>query len=110
VWIVVSFKINQVYIAKNLCVQRNIKNNHCHGYCQLKKQLAENDKQEQKQLPRSATAKIFFSVFVCNELSSYNFRSAIKDYSFNNYLCFFPNSIKCAIFHPPKKASHLPMI
>jgi hypothetical protein len=102
VWIIVTFKVNQEYIAKNLCVQRDVKNNCCQGYCQLKKQLAEKDKREQRQLPRNSSEKNIFSFFICDELSSYKFITAIKEHNFDNYLCFFSSSLKCVIFHPPK--------
>ena len=43
------FKINQNYIAKNICVQKDIKNNFCMGNCYLaaiQKRLNNNKKQQ----------------------------------------------------------------
>lgn len=50
-WIYLSFRINQAYIAKNLCVQKEIKGNKCQGCCQLKKKLHETEQQENGKLP-----------------------------------------------------------
>lgn len=37
-----AFKLNRDYIAKNLCVNRDLQNNMCHGTCQLKIELEKN--------------------------------------------------------------------
>jgi hypothetical protein len=47
-WIWVSFKINQKYIAANLCVNRFEAIPLCKGSCFLEKQLNQNQKQQQK--------------------------------------------------------------
>lgn len=39
--IFVSFKLNQEYIAQNLCVERELEDSDCAGCCQLKKKQAE---------------------------------------------------------------------
>lgn len=41
-----AFYANQSYIAKNLCVNRDKPEMHCNGHCQLKKELATDDKKE----------------------------------------------------------------
>jgi len=41
-----AFKIDQEYIAKNLCIEKEVENNSCQGCCQLKKQLAKNKTQD----------------------------------------------------------------
>jgi hypothetical protein len=43
------FKVNQNYIAKNICVQKDVKNNYCLGNCYLKaiqKRLAQNEENQ----------------------------------------------------------------
>ncbi len=42
------FKINQKYIAKNLCVERENPENTCNGCCQLNKVLDEEDNENTK--------------------------------------------------------------
>ncbi|MBC9931114.1 hypothetical protein [Chitinophaga qingshengii] len=44
----ISYKINQAYIAANLCENRNNPSMHCNGKCQLRKQLLKEEQQEQK--------------------------------------------------------------
>lgn len=103
--IIISFNINQDYIAKNLCVQRNIKNNCCHGCCQLKKRLDENDKHEQKQMPRGSNEKTNFSIFLINEVNTSNSKVSLKNIKFNPYICFLSSFFKGPVFHPPKEKS-----
>lgn len=43
-----SFKLNQKYIAENLCVNRNVKDSACNGNCQLMKRLEQQDRQEKE--------------------------------------------------------------
>jgi len=46
-WLVIaSFNINQRYIAKELCVNRNNPNSNCNGHCYLCKQLNKEEKPE----------------------------------------------------------------
>jgi len=37
-----NYAINKNYIAKNLCVKKDIPNNTCNGKCHLKKQIKQN--------------------------------------------------------------------
>ncbi len=102
-WILISFKFNQESIAKTLCVQRNIKNNSCHGCCQLKKRLAEKDKQEQKQLPRGSkdkgSAPSDYLQIETGYNSNYGTVQKCKDTNYNSSLPSpFPNSL----FRPPQ--------
>jgi hypothetical protein len=45
--VIVSFYINQDYITKNLCVNRNKPQMHCNGKCHLKDTLKEQSRNEQ---------------------------------------------------------------
>lgn len=96
----VSFKINQDYIAKNLCIEKDTENSTCKGCCQLKKKVSEQ--QEQKnQFPQNQTEKQ--NINFCNHSFQYaiilNPHSKVlllkpqKQYSFS-YLH--------SIFHPPE--------
>lgn len=54
VWIIISFKLNQDYIAQNLCVNRNKPEMHCCGKCVLNKNLKADEGgngAQKKQLP-----------------------------------------------------------
>ena len=92
------FKINQSYIASNLCEQKNIEDNTCCGSCYIEKEInKEDDKTNSK--------------FVFNEVKV---ESAIINYSFTYFepiisKIFFADSYKFNytfnftnyIFHPP---------
>ena len=52
-FVYVNFEFNRDYIAKNLCVKKDIEDNDCKGNCHLEKQLDKAEEQEQKQLPKS---------------------------------------------------------
>jgi hypothetical protein len=46
-WVLIAaFKINQTYIARELCVNRNNPNSNCKGQCYLCKQLNKQEKPE----------------------------------------------------------------
>jgi hypothetical protein len=101
--IYLSFKINQDYIAKNLCENRANPKMHCNGNCQLIKKLKQADKEQQKQLPPSI--KENREVLYCHNLpnlSSGNIYFVIKKQSFLKYKFNYSFSFQNDIFHPPK--------
>jgi hypothetical protein len=56
-FIMFEFYLNQSYIAKNLCINRNNPQMHCNGHCQMKKKLSEEDKQNQENPERRVENK-----------------------------------------------------
>ncbi len=50
-WLVVSFKINQEYIAKTLCVNKDKPKLSCNGKCVLAKQIKASNDIEENQSP-----------------------------------------------------------
>ncbi len=48
IFLFAKFKINQNEIAKTICIQKRIKNNHCKGHCQLRKSLKKFEENERK--------------------------------------------------------------
>jgi hypothetical protein len=103
-WIYVSFKINQDYIAKNLCENRAKPKMQCNGKCQLMKKLKQTDKEEQKQLPQTLKEK--YEVSYCHNLTSFsidkrNVFAEIKK-SFFDYQFQYSSSYHTDIFRPPK--------
>jgi hypothetical protein len=98
--IFVSFKINQDYIAKNLCVEKDIEGSTCKGCCQLKKKL--NEQQEQKKelppLPDNKQNFNLFAEFFRCVLQSKESKKLVHFKYINNYgFC-----INRPVFHPPK--------
>jgi len=102
-WIYVSFKLNQEYIAKTSCIQKDVEINNCHGCCQLKKELAETKDHEQKDIPFNKT-KVELSVYPCPESHKFRFSSHLSNqvnYS-DQHIQFSPSTYLSGIFHPPK--------
>jgi len=54
VWIILSFKINQDYIAKTLCINRGKPEVNCCGKCVLVKNLKAEEAPEGKQVPQKS--------------------------------------------------------
>jgi hypothetical protein len=103
-WVYVSFNINQSQIAKTLCVQKEIKNNTCKGKCQLKKRLANAEKETEKQLPSNQKQKLESVCFISTKHLYLNYSfgiNSVKKYS--NIPDFYKASFSLNIFHPPQE-------
>lgn len=100
-WLVIaSFNINQAYIAKTLCVNRNNPNSTCNGHCYLCKQL---NKEERPEGTSGSSSKEKFEVQlffvdssndgVVSVAGNKTFYSSQKHFAEQQYLKTF--------FHPP---------
>lgn len=101
--IYISFKLNQNYIAQNLCVEKDIENSTCNGCCQLKEKINETRTQEHKQIPEKLQEQNQPLLFLSNKLKPCFSSFITKDLSkkpahIHNYSFLFFNDI----FHPPK--------
>lgn len=100
----VSFKINQEYIAKNLCVEKDVEGSTCKGCCQLKKKL-DDQKQTKEALPVPVNQFEKLDInFVDNSQNTkvvYEPGIVLLRYSPNGNYHFQPN---LRIFHPPQKS------
>jgi len=100
-YIIVSFYVQQDYIAKNLCEKKDVENNCCHGKCQLKKELAKTDTPISfPALPKS-TIELLFSILTDNTDRKTIIFFIKKIVSFPIIL-FCPNGIKLSVFQPPE--------
>lgn len=99
--IFLTFELNEEYIARNLCVKKDIKNNTCKGKCHLKKQLKEAEKKDQ--LPSNTFKDIEeFQIFCQQPLSiQFNLHLIIKR-EFKLYKDGITSFHSFSIFHPPK--------
>lgn len=98
--IFVSFKLNQDFIAKNLCVEKDVEGSNCKGCCQLKKKLHQQQEQK-KELPPLPENKQDFNFFTETFRCSLHRIESIEQFHFeciNNYTF----SINHPVFHPPK--------
>ena len=101
--IFISFKINQDFIAKNLCVEKDVENSNCKGCCQLKKKL-EDQKEKKEQLPPTQNSKLNIDLFAQEEnLNQLFFQTTKKNK--HHIMFFFRNFYSSGIFHPPRFTS-----
>jgi hypothetical protein len=100
-WLMVSFAINQRTIAATLCENRAKPNSSCHGKCYLRKQMANQEKQESAPLNGG---KEKFEVLLFNEVSKVMPVEPVTDIStyFPAYTAATIQQSAAAIFHPPR--------
>lgn len=96
-----SFKINQEYIAKNLCVEKDVEGSTCKGCCQLKKKV--NEQQEQKkELPPLQNEKQ--NIDFCNQNRELKLmHGSIAKVLQQRKQKAYSYTIHFSIFHPPQK-------
>ena len=101
--IFVSFKVNQDFIAKNLCVEKDIENSTCKGCCQLKKKL-EDHNEKKEQLPPTQNSKLDIDLFAQEEILNQHFFQTKSIHKYNG-IYFVLNIHSSGIFHPPRLES-----
>lgn len=101
-FMIMSFKLNQEYIAKNLCENRYRPQLNCKGNCVLMKKLRQQEKEEQNS---PAALKLDISTVV---ISSRSFFATIDKPAIvvsRAYILLYnigkPVSRSSSIFHPP---------
>lgn len=59
-WIYSHYRMNYETYAKVLCENKNKPSLHCDGKCQLKKELKQQEKDENQSLPKEVNLDLFF--------------------------------------------------
>lgn len=97
-----SFKINQDFIAKVLCINRDKPKLACAGKCHLTQKLKEAEENEQDQIPPSVQEKT--EVFLCNAQRLMVNRLLIDTHheADSDYVDFVPTGFISDVFHPPQ--------
>jgi hypothetical protein len=68
-WVIyIDFQLNRAFIAKNLCVKKEVKNNCCQGSCQLRKRLKESNTPKNNQ--KTSRSKREFEQLLFAEMPS----------------------------------------
>ncbi|OJJ22996.1 hypothetical protein BKI52_01185 [marine bacterium AO1-C] len=101
VWILVDFKVNQDFIARVLCINKEKPKLACHGKCHLSNKLQEQDKQEKKQVPQTqkdTLDTLFFSKAFIEVNGIYLDEQPLMGYSPRFHSFDFLDKI----FHPPQ--------
>lgn len=57
--IITAFYLNQDYIAKVLCIEKEVPDNECQGHCQLKKRLKEEEEKSPATNEKSEQVLLF---------------------------------------------------
>ena len=100
--IVINYQLNKEYIAKNLCENKNKPMMHCNGKCHLKKQLANQEKQDG--IPNQ-NLKEKLELRVCHSISLIAFPEFTAQNEANfSYSFFIPQVSLRSVFHPPRVA------
>lgn len=98
-----SFKINQIYIANTLCINKAKPQLHCNGKCYLAKKLRQAEQQEQKQ--QAFSLKLPDVHLCCQQLHAFCFSrlAALSPQSpLPPYTWVAPSPSLIGIFHPPQ--------
>ncbi len=95
------FKINQDYIAKNLCVEKDVQGSKCKGHCHLKKILKQTKESPSSEMPLPSfePTKIELFVFINNDIEDVLNESVHQ----SNFVLtsYFDSDFSNSIFHPP---------
>lgn len=96
-----SFKINQDYIARNLCENRDKPEKECCGKCLLRKQMQKDEQKQDSRLPSSQKnfdELVWMSeTHVSDHLTSFFSHEIL----FQNFFDKTISPFRKGIFHPP---------
>jgi hypothetical protein len=101
---VAYYRVNQDYIAKNLCENRDKPMMNCNGQCYLAKQLKAAEEKEQKsnseRLEKMPEVVLAFQAI--EPVFSPRFSAPIAIENHFSTQEFFPNAAAKGFFHPPR--------
>lgn len=101
-WITAAFFLNRDYIARVLCINKDIPDSGCNGACQLKKEI-EKDKEKQDKSGIDNKVKEIL-VYYPSTLPTTTFIAidwSEKTYNNAYFTSFLPEGFIHNIFHPP---------
>jgi hypothetical protein len=96
--IVLNYQINKDFISKNLCVNRDEPDSCCHGKCELKKQL---DEDEKRQNDATTNKDKFEKEQLCQAWRSNFFNANVKADLIITSQTQKPLQFFNSVFHPP---------
>lgn len=105
--IVTDFLVNQDFIAKTLCIQKEDQKG-CNGKCQLKKELVQNNTDSNSNTPLQVNSKTSLDVFIASTETNFTPTETIEIVSLKNtihYRLKQPHSGFYAIVTPPPNLS-----
>ena len=106
-WVVFSFKVNQDYIAKVLCINRAKPEMHCDGNCILMQRIKAAEENEQREVPQKVKeqkeALYCLEIAICLSFQANTVFLAKETPEYYHHP-FTPAYLK-AVFHPPDSRS-----
>jgi hypothetical protein len=102
--ILVDFKINQDFIAKVLCINKEEPELQCNGKCHLKKQLKKLETPIEQDAPVQKTNQFELTfIAIRNDVNLHHNADFLKDKSqFSKIDHLFIDGYIAEIFHPPR--------
>ena len=100
---IICFNLNEGYIEKELCVNKNNPSTHCNGHCYLNKQL---DKDEQPANPLNSSSKEKFEIqlFCIDASNIIGIESSLAETQYLPIQNFFSQEVVLKNFRPPNAA------
>jgi hypothetical protein len=103
-WLLIAcFDINETYIAKELCVNKNNPSAHCNGHCYLNKELNKEEKSNNP-LGTSSKEKFEIQLFCIDASSIINVVSSSVTTAHSELQNFVAQEFLHNNFHPPSMA------
>ena len=104
VWILVEFKVNQDFIAKALCINKDKPMLNCNGKCILAQKLNKAEEPQKKELPAALKERLEINLYLTDKLIEITGSRLVAE---NNILLFkndpfFKSNFSTDVFHPPK--------
>lgn len=102
-FIYLTFRLNQSYIATNLCVMKDEPINTCCGKCVLKKQLDESQKRDHSGTEPGTQKELIPLLFVCSKFPNYLQRHETIRARMSQLVPLINSLLLITgIFHPPR--------
>ncbi|SEW43756.1 hypothetical protein SAMN04488122_3257 [Chitinophaga arvensicola] len=100
--VLLDYYLNQDYIVRNFCVNRDKPAMHCNGKCHLRKQLREEERKEQENPERKTDhrSEIFYASLCGDDLRE-PLPVSIAGNTFYHHLPGTPIDRPSAVFRPP---------
>jgi hypothetical protein len=98
--ILLNYAINKEYISKNLCENKDKPMLHCNGHCHLKKQLDNEDRNEQLPFQNMNDRS---EVQFCDEFACFDFTPVMSVVTLDSPYSFTDSELSTSpVFQPPR--------
>ena len=104
VGILIDFKINQSFIAKVLCINKDKPMSNCNGKCILAQKLKKAEEPQKKEFPTALKERFEINLYLSKILlvKTGSFLLVESNIQLLNNDTFFKSNFSTDVFHPPK--------